>query len=170
MNLPASFLSNDPFRKSASQSIPCRRILGNYLEHQGFTESDATGIDGNLYTRFDLFLQVSLDASGPDCLPSVTLEFGERPCDEEGRLAKVPIWHGLPEKQRTRKQWTFQTEEELETVLLEIRSGLTAASQKHLWLNQDALEETIGKRIKEAVKVSCCVLPGSPAPDGAGFV
>jgi len=149
MNPPASFLSDNPTRhlpESVSPSVICRRILGNYLEQQGFIENDGNGGDEILYVRFDLFLKVTFEEPRPDYQPGVILEFGERPCDEGGHLAKTPAWHTLPKghPQRRSGYWIFQTDEELETVLLEIRSKLTTASQKHLWLSQDALEETIG--------------------------
>jgi len=160
------FLSDDPLHplsKSADRSIAHRRILGKYLEQQGFTESEA---DGTLYLRFDLFLKVGFDSLRPDCRPSIVLEFGERTCDEEGRLAAVPAWQELPDWQRMRRCWTFQTEEEFEMVLLEMRTKLMKAAEKHLWLNQDALEEAIGKdnTIKAAFRVSS----DFPAPDGEG--
>lgn len=102
------FLSDDsvhPLPKSAGRSIAHRHILGKYLEQQGFTESKA---DKTLYLRFDLFLKVSFDALRPDCRSSVVLEFGERPCDEEGRLATVPAWQELADEQRMRRHWKKQ--------------------------------------------------------------
>lgn len=124
----------------------CRRVLGNYLQQQGFLEKKTTAIGGIVYTRFDVFLEVSYDAATcPDYSPSIVIGIGDQTYDKEGRLAGVPMWYALSEghPQRTRRYWTFKTEEELERVFTEIKEQFFETSAKQLWLNSDVLEKTI---------------------------
>ena len=123
-----------------------QRIFGSYLEQKGFIEQESDLMNGILYACFDLFLEVSCDAEPSfDFSRALVLEFWERPYDEEiGCLADAPAWQELPVDSRMRGCWIFQTEEELEAVLLDMRSKLMEAAEKHLWLSQDALKMVIG--------------------------
>ncbi len=126
----------------------CRRVLGEYLESNGFSETsvDVTGVP--TFSRFGVFLEVGYDLeSAPSYEPTVVLGVGEKTYDESFQPCGVPFWYVIPGNLEENKysDWTFKTEAELEKVLARIRDEVLELYAKPLWLNLDRLEKVISR-------------------------
>lgn len=128
-------------------SETCRKALSAYLEEIGFTENKETVIGGVVYTRFDLFLEISYDtAAYPTYTAKSVIGFGEGAYDKAGGFSGVPMWYILPKDHpyRTKIHWTFKTKEELTKVLEELKEEFLETTLKPLLLNREGLERVIG--------------------------
>ena len=124
----------------------CRRVLGDYLEDQGFVENEQTPVRGILYRRFDVFLELSYDPqTSPNYSPTIVIGTGTGKYDDAGRPAGVPFWYVIPNNlpERDYTFWTFKTEADLESVLARIKDSVLDLHAKPLWFNLDRLEKCI---------------------------
>ena len=124
----------------------CRNVLSSHLEEAGFEEKKETVIGGVVYTRFDLFLEISYDTIDfPTYTAKAAIGFGEEVYNQMGGFNGVPMWYILEEGHpyRTKIHWTFQSESELTKVLEEINIEFIDATLKPLLLNREGLERVI---------------------------
>lgn len=125
----------------------CRRVLGEYLENKGFKEKKETIIGGIVYAYFDLFLEISYDITHSNPMYSVSsvVGFGEEAYNKVGVFNGVPMWYILPEGHpyRTKVYWTFESEKELEGVLLEVKKDFLSTVVQSILTNREGLERVI---------------------------
>ena len=123
----------------------CRRVLGRYLEENGFAEKGPNEIDGLVFSRFGVFLEVSYELEFvPQALPMV-LGVGDKKYDEGAHPCCVPYWYLLPRDRPEHRGESirFQTEAELETLLVRFRDQFLESYAKPLWLDVDTLEKAV---------------------------
>ncbi len=124
----------------------CRRVLGDYLEGNGFAEKGPNEVGGLMFSRFDVFLEISYELeTSPNYALSMVLGIGDKKYDEGGHPCCVPYWHLLPRDRREHRGESirFTTEPELEALLVRFRDQFLEPYAKPLWLNLDALEKAI---------------------------
>jgi hypothetical protein len=123
----------------------CRRVLGKYLEDNGFTETGLNEIKGVVFSRFGIFLEISYELELVPQALSVVLGIGDDKYDVGGHPCCVPYWHLLPRDRSEHRgeQITFETESDLENLLLRFKDGFLEPYAKPLWLNLDRLEKAI---------------------------
>jgi hypothetical protein len=123
----------------------CRRILGQYMEDNGFTETALNEIGGVMFSRFGVFLEVSYELEVVPQALSVVLGIGEKKYDAGGHPCCVPYWYLLPRDRPEHRGETikFKTESDLEALLLRFKDEFLEPYAKPLWLNLDRLENTI---------------------------
>jgi hypothetical protein len=123
----------------------CRRILGRYLEENGFTEKGLNEIDGLVFSRFGVFLEVSYELELVPQALTMVLGVGDKKYDEGGHPCCVPYWYLLPRDRPEHRGESirFQTEAELETLLVRFRDQFLESYAKPLWLNVDTLEKAV---------------------------
>lgn len=123
-----------------------RRVLGNYLEENGFLEKGLNEIQGLVFTRFDAFLEISYELdTGPNYAISMVLGLGDKKYDEGGHPCCIPYWYLLPRDRPEHRGELirFETEAELEALLLRFREQFLESYAKPLWLDLDGLEKAI---------------------------
>ena len=124
----------------------CREVLSGYLEENGFAETKETNVGGLVFSRFDFFLEIGYDTNlFPKYVIKVVVGFGEEAYGEAGAFSGVPMWYILPEGHpfRTKVHWTFKGEEELKSVLLEVKKDFLEEVLQRLLANQEGLERVI---------------------------
>lgn len=124
----------------------CGSTLGEYLERLGFEESRLTARGGIIYSRFDLFLEISYDTNlFPNYTTRVVVGFDDGAYNNMCGFNGVPMWYIIPRDHpyRTRVHWTFQNEDELTKVLEEVRDDFFETTLKPILLNRDGLERVI---------------------------
>lgn len=122
-----------------------RRVLGRYLEKNGFAEKGPNEIDGLVFTRFGVFLEVSYELEMVPQALTMVLGVGDRKYEEGGHPCCVPYWHLLPRDRPDHQGGAtrFKNEAELEALLVRFRDQFLEPYAKPLWLNLDALEKAI---------------------------
>ena len=122
-----------------------RRVLGHYMEENGFSEEGLNEIDGLVYSRFGVFLEVSYELEMVPQALTMVLGIGEKKYDEGGHPCCVPYWHLLPRDRPEHQAGAtrFKNEAELEALLVRFRDQFLEPYAKHLWLNLDSLEKAI---------------------------
>ena len=122
-----------------------RRVLGRYMEENGFSEKVLNEIDGLVYSRFGVFLEVSYELEMVPQALTMVLGIGEKKYDEGGHPCCVPYWHLLPRDRPEHQAGAtrFKNEAELEALLVRFRDQFLEPYAKHLWLNLDSLEKAI---------------------------
>jgi len=121
-------------------------VLGDYLEGNGFAEKGPNEVGGLMFSRFDVFLEISYELeTSPNYALSMVLGIGDKKYDEGGHPCCVPYWHLLPRDRREHRGESirFTTEPELEALLVRFRDQFLEPYAKPLWLNLDALEKAI---------------------------
>lgn len=124
----------------------CRRVLGCYLEGNGFVEKGVNEVEGLVFTRFDVFIEVSYELdTAPNYIVSMVLGIGDKKYDEGGHPCCVPYWHLLPGERPERRGELigFATESELEALLRRFRDEFLEPYARPLWLDTDSLEKAI---------------------------
>ena len=123
----------------------CRRVWGQYLEDNGFTETGLNEIGGVMFSRFGIFLEVSYELELVPQALSVVLGIGDKKYDGGGHPCCVPYWYLLPRDspENTATGTRFKNEAELEALMLRFRDIFLEAYAKPLWLNLDRLERAI---------------------------
>lgn len=123
----------------------CRRVLGQYLEDNGFAETAVNEIGGVVFSRFGMFLEVSYELELVPQALSVVLGIGHNKYDPGGHPCCVPYWYLLPRNRQEHRgeQITFKTESDLETLLFRFKDEFLESYAKPLWLNLDRLEKAI---------------------------
>ncbi len=123
----------------------CRRVLGHYLEENGFTEKGLNEIAGLVFSRFGVFLEVSYELEMVPQALTMVLGVGDKKYDEGGHPCCVPYWYLLP-RDRPEHQGElirFKTEADLEALLVRFRDQFLELYAKPLWLNLEGLEKVI---------------------------
>ena len=93
----------------------CRRVLGDYLETNGFSEEGLNEIKGMVFTRFSVFLEISYELELVPQALSMVLGVGDQKYDEGGHPCCVPYRYLLPkDRPEHRGEFLrFKTEAEL---------------------------------------------------------
>jgi hypothetical protein len=122
-----------------------RRILGDYFEANGFAEKGANEIDGLIYSRFGVFVEVSYELELVPQALTMVLGVGEGKYDLGGHSCCVPYWYLLPRNRPEHQadDMSFKTEAELESLLVRFREQFLETYAKPLWVDPEALERTI---------------------------
>ena len=123
-----------------------RRVLGHYLESNGFAEKGLNEIGGLMFSRFGVFLEISYELdTAPDYALSMVVGTGEKKYDVGGHPCCVPYWYLLPRDRPEHRgeSISFKTETDLEALLVRFRDQFLEPYAKHLWLNLDTLEKVI---------------------------
>lgn len=123
----------------------CRRVLGRYLEENGFAEKGLNEVEGLMFSRFGVFLEVSYELETVPQALTMVLGVGEKKYDEGGHPCCVPYWYLLPRDRPEHRGESirFKTESELEALLVNFRDQFLEPYAKPLWLNVDSLEKAI---------------------------
>jgi hypothetical protein len=124
----------------------CRQVLGNYFEKEGFSEKDVTPIGGIIYTRFNIFAEISYDAATcPNYSPSVVIGIGDGLYDARGGLSGIPMWYLLKNSQviQNHLSFKFKTKSDLVSALNKIKDEFLDNQAKQLWLDNEKLEKCI---------------------------
>ncbi len=124
----------------------CRRVLGRYLEENGFAEKGLNEVEGLMFSRFDVFLELSYELdTAPNYAISMVLGVGDMKYDEGGHPCCIPYWHLLPsDRPEHRGEFIrFRTEPELEALLVRFRDQFLEPYAKPLWLDTDGLEKAV---------------------------
>lgn len=123
----------------------CRRVIGPYLKECGFAERGLDAIEGLMFSRRGVFLDVSYELEVVPQALTMVLGIGEKQFDEGGRPCCVPYWHLLPpDRPEHRGELIgFKTESELEALLARFRDQFLEPYAKPLWLNVQSLEVAI---------------------------
>ena|SRR2546430_5557550 len=127
-------------------SRACRRVLGRYLESNGFSERSVDRIGIVTFSRFGIFLEIGYELEmAPNYMPTVVLGIGEGKYDKKGQPSAIPFWYLIPSDRPESKYslWTFKTEAELETALARIKDEVLEVHAKPLWSNLEKLEKVI---------------------------
>ena len=130
-----------PFFEAAA-----RRVLGSYLEENGFSEKGPNEIGGLVFSRFGVFLEVSYELeTAPNYAISMVLGIGDKKYDEGGHPCCVPYWYLLSRDRAEHRGESirFKNEAELEALLLRFRDQFLEAYAKRLWLDVSSLETMI---------------------------
>jgi hypothetical protein len=120
-------------------------VLGQYLEENGFAEKGLNEINGIIYSRFEVFLEISYELEMVPQALTVVLGVGEKKYGEDGCLYFVPYWYLLPRDRPEHRAVSsqFKNEGELEALLVRFRDEILDSYARPLWLSIDRLEETI---------------------------
>lgn len=123
----------------------CRRVLGRYLEANGFTEKGLNEIEGLVFSRFGVFLEISYELEMVPQALTMALGVGDKKYDEGGHPCCVPYWYLLPRDRPEHRGESvrFETEAELEALLTRFRDQFLEPYAKPVWLNLDSLEKGI---------------------------
>jgi len=123
----------------------CRRVLGQYLENNGFIETGLNEVGGVMFSRFGIFLEVSYELELVPQALSVVLGIGDKKYDAGGHPCCIPYWRLLPhdKPEHRGEQIRFKTESGLELLLLRLKEEFLEPYAKPLWLNMDHLEKAI---------------------------
>jgi hypothetical protein len=123
----------------------CQRVLGQYLEDNGFTETGLNEIGGVMFSRFGIFLEVSYELETVPQDLTMCLGIGEKKYDKGGHICCVPYWYLLPRDspENTATGAGFKNEAELEKLLLRFKDVVLETYARPLWLNLDRLEKAI---------------------------
>lgn len=131
----------------------CRDVLGGYLEGHEFKEKRLTDGGGVVYSRSDIFIEVNYDTNlFPEYTIRVVVGFGDGAFNKQGGFSGVPMWYVLPHSHpyRTQVYWTFSNEEELSSVLKEVKAEFFESNLSPLLVNDDELERLVGRFQREA--------------------
>jgi len=124
----------------------CRRVLGCYLEGNGFAEKRLNEVKGLVFSRFGVFLEVSYELeTAPNYAISMVVGLGDKKYDQGGHPCCIPYWYLIPRgrPEHRGKSIRFKTEVELETLLVHFRDEFLEPYAKPLWLDVDRLEKAI---------------------------
>lgn len=134
----------------------CRRVLGQYLEGNGFTETGLNVIGGVTFSRLGVFLDVDYDLEPAPQELTMLLGITNKKYGPKAQSCRVPYWWLLrrnsPENtvSNTRRRneaelefVRFRNEAELEAVLLRFRDVFLETCAKPLWLDPGRLEQVI---------------------------
>jgi hypothetical protein len=124
----------------------CRRVLGAYFEENGFAEKGLNEVEGLMFSRFDVFIEVSYELdTAPNYAISMVVGLGDKKYDEGGHPCCVPYWHLLPRDRPEHRgeMIRFSSESELERLLAHFRDQFLEPYAKPLWLDTDRLEKAI---------------------------
>jgi len=124
----------------------CRRILGQYLEDNGFADVGLNEIEGVMFSRFGIFLEISYELEMVPQDLTMVIGIGDKKYDTGGHPCFVPYWHLLPRDRPEHRAGStrFKTQVDLETLLLRFKDEFLEPYAKPLWLNLDCLEKAIG--------------------------
>jgi hypothetical protein len=122
-----------------------RSVLGRYLEENGFSEKGPNEIDGLVFSRFGVFLEVSYELEMVPQALTMVLGVGDKKYDEGGHPCCVPYWYLLPRDRPEHRgeMIRFSSESDLEPLLARFRDQFLEPYAKALWLDTDRLEKTI---------------------------
>ena len=123
----------------------CRRVLDSYMEENGFAEKGPNEIGGLVFSRFGVFLEVSYELEMVPQALTMVLGVGDKKYDEGGHPCCIPYWYLLPRDRPEHRGESirFETEAELEVLLVNFRDQFLEPYAKPLWLDLDALEKAI---------------------------
>jgi hypothetical protein len=123
----------------------CRRVLGHYMEENGFAEKGPNEIGGLVFSRFGVFLEVSYELEMFPQDLTMALGIGEKKYAEGGHPCCVPYWYLLPRNRPEHQAGStrFRNEAELEELLVRFRDEILESYAKPLWVNVDSLEKAI---------------------------
>jgi len=122
-----------------------RRVLSHYLEENGFTENGLNEIEGLVFSRFGVFLEVSYELELTPQALTMVLGVGDKKYDDGGHPCCVPYWYLLPRDRPEHQAGAtrFKNEIELESLLVRFREQFLEPYAKPLWLNIESLEKGI---------------------------
>jgi len=123
----------------------CRRVLGQYLEGNGFTETALNEVGGLTFSRLGIFLEITYELELVPQALSVVLGIGDKKYDSGGHPCCVPYWYLLPSVMRGNlgEQIKFKTEADLEALLPLFKNTFLEPYAKPLWINLERLETAI---------------------------
>lgn len=124
----------------------CRRVLGNYLEENGFTEKGQTEIGGITFSRFGVFLEINYELEMFPQSLTIAIGVGDEKYNEGRHPCFVPYWYLIPRSRtENRAGFTrFKNEGELEALLTHFRDNVLESDAKSFWLDVEKLELAIG--------------------------
>jgi hypothetical protein len=124
----------------------CRRVLGRYFEESGFTEKGLNEVDGLIFVRFGVFVEVSYELeTAPNYAISMVLGLGGKKYDQNGNPCGVPYWFLLPpdRAEHRGKMINFRSQTALIALLEHFRDQFLEPYAKPLWADVDRLEKAI---------------------------
>jgi hypothetical protein len=132
-------------------AVTCRRMLGRYLEENGFAEKGLNEVGGLVYSRFGIFLEISYELEMvPYCI-TVALGMGDKKYDKKRYPCYVPYWYLLPREYPEHQAGSarFKNEAELGVLLTRFRDKFLEPYVKPFWLDSGALQREIERFNKE---------------------
>ena len=125
----------------------CRHSIGGHFATLGFEESDVTMIGEPIYRKGNLFVQVGYEPDTfPKYSPTIVVGRGNEKFDALGVPCCVPLWFVIPQTTEDRRYsfWTFDSADELATVLAKIWDRIVEPYVKPMIASPAKLDSAIG--------------------------
>lgn len=132
-------LLNCPYFEAAVRSV-----MDSYFAEYGFKYCGRTPIGGVVYTKNDVFVEISYEPETyPNYSPRILLGVGQGMDDLNWRVTAVPIWFLIPPDRAEAKFyfWSFRATDDLVTVLKRIQSELLDPYARPLFLEPSSLRK-----------------------------
>jgi hypothetical protein len=122
-----------------------RNVMDSYFAEYGFTYYDRTVVGGIVYSREEVFVEISYEPeSCPNYSPRILLGLGQSSGDSNWRKTALPMWFLIPSDRAESKFpfWSFRTKEDLVNVLNRIQAELLEQYAKPLLLDPVSLRKS----------------------------